>query len=347
MKTVRVGSRFIGEGHPCFVILELGVNFRNMPEAKRLIDKAIEIKADAVKFQTFHAATVAMKGAILKDGRGTVDQYEEFRSSEDRMTERFQSGLIQYARSKGVMAFSTPSHRKDVDLLNKIGGIPAFKFGSDDLTNLPLLKYAAGFKKPVFLSTGVSDLSDIAEAVRTIESAGNESIILLHCVSQYPAEPSDMNLRTMQMLQQAFDYPVGLSDHTEGVAVSIAAAALGAKVIEKHFTLDHNEPGPDNFFSMEPGPMELIIGGVREAEQALGVPFKKVRRSEAPMQVNFHKSIYAVEDIRPGEVISRKNVEILRPQKGIPAKYLDILSGMAVRRKVKKGSALQWEDVKR
>lgn len=346
MKTVKVGDRIIGDGNPCFVALELGVNYKDMKEAKKLVDAGVSIGADAVKFQTFHARTIAMEGAILYDGRGVVDQYQEAMGSEDRLTDEFQTEIIRYAQGKGVSVFSTPSHFRDIDLLNRIGNVHAFKFGSDDLTNLPLLKYAARSGKPIFLSSGVSTMGEIDEAIRSIRSAGNEQILLFHCVSQYPASASDMNLLTMQTLQKAFDLPVGLSDHTEGTAVSIAAAALGAKIIEKHFTLDRSAPGPDNFFSMEPAPMKQIIDGIREVESAMGVAYKEIRKSEEPMVVNFHKSIFAVQDIMPGEAISDKNVDILRPLTGIPAKYYDIVVGMKPVRKINKGQSLKWEDFK-
>jgi len=346
MKTVKIQNRLIGEGQPCFVILELGINFKDMQEAKQLVDVAIEIGADAVKFQTFHARTIAAEGAILYDGRGQIDQYQEALSSEDRQTDKFQTEIIRYAQRKGIITFSTPSHFSDIDLLNRIGDIPAFKFGSDDLTNIPLLKYAASFKKPIFLSSGVSTLADIEEAISAIRSQGNDQILLFHCVSQYPAKAEDMNLRTMQTLEKTFDAPVGLSDHTEGIAVSIAAAALGAKMVEKHFTLDRSAEGPDNFFSMEPGPMKQIIEGIREVEQALGTPVKEIRKCEEPMVTNFHKSIFATKDIEPGERISRDNVDMLRPLQGIPAKHFDEVFKMLPKRRILRGKALQWEDFK-
>lgn len=342
---VKIEDRIIGEGQPCFVILELGVNFKTLDEAKQLIDAGVSTGADALKFQTFHAWTTAMKGATLYDGRGLVDQYEEFLESESLQTEEFQSEIMAYARSKGVVTYSTPSHARDVDLLNRLG-VPAFKFGSDDLTNLPLLRYAARFNKPIFLSSGVSTIGDADEAIRVIRKEGNDRILLFHCVSQYPARPADMNLRTMQTLERAFGIPVGISDHTEGIAVSIAAAVLGAKMIEKHFTLDRSVPGPDNFFSMEPGPMKQIIDGIREIEQALGVPVKDIRKSEEGMIVNFHKSVFAVKDIEPGEPITRDKLEILRPLKGIPAKYFDIVLGMRPTVRIRAGEALQWDDFK-
>jgi len=346
MKIVKVGDRLIGGDNPCFVILELGVNFKDMNEAKKLVDTAISIGADAVKFQTFHADTISMKGAILYDGRGLVDQHAEAKGSEDRLTEEFQTEIIRYAHSKHIITFSTPSHFRDVDLLNKIGNVMAYKFGSDDLTNLPLLKYAAKFKKPIFLSSGVSTISDIEEAIEAIRKVGNDQILLFHCVSQYPAKPEDMNLRTIRTLDEVFDVPVGLSDHTEGLAVSVAACTIGAKIIEKHFTLDRAAEGPDNFFSMEPAQMKQIIDSIREVEVAMGTHVKEIRKSEEPMIVNFHKAIFATKDIKPGEPVSSKNADLLRPLIGIPAKFFDVISGKTPKKRIQKGKALQWEDFK-
>lgn len=346
MKAIKIGNRFVGGEYPCFIILELGVNFRNMQEAKKLVDTAIEIGADAVKFQTFHAKNLVVEKSVLHDGRGVIDQYQEALSSEDRLTDEFQTDLIKYAQGRGIITFSTPSHFKDVDLLNRIGNIPAFKFGSDDLTNIPLLKYAAKFGKPMFISSGVSNLSDIDEAIRAIKAEGNEQLLLFHCVSRYPAKPEDMNLRVIQTLQNTFGLPIGLSDHTEGTCVSIAAVALGVKMIEKHFTLGRSAEGPDNFFSMEPQQMRQIIAGIREVESAMGSPFKRILEVEESMIVNFHKSVYAIADIESGERISQNNVDVLRPMKGIPAKYLYTLYEMTPKRKILKGEALRWEDFK-
>lgn len=345
MNPVKIGDVLVGDGQPCFIILELGVNFDDLAGARRLVDAGAATGASALKFQSFHAATVAMKGAFLFDGRGKVDQYEECLESEPKQTEEFQREILRYAAATGLPAFSTPSHPRDIDMLERIG-VPAFKFGSDDLTNLPLLRYAAKTGKPIIISSGVSTLGQIDDAIRAIRAAGNDQICLFHCVSQYPANPKDMNLRTMQTLKLAFGIPVGLSDHTEGVGVSIAAAALGANLIEKHFTIDRGVPGPDNFFSMEPGPMKTIVDGVREAESALGTPIKDIRPAERDMVKNFHKSIFAVRDIAAGEAVTPAHVEVLRPFIGMPAKDLDTVVGLRAARAIKKGSALQWDDFK-
>ena len=340
---VTIDNRDIGKGHPCYIILEVGVNFDDIEEAKRLVESGISIGADCIKFQTFHAETTVLKEVSLQDGRGTIDQYEEFMESEEKQTEAFQKELFSCAMNKGITVFSTPSHFNDVDMLEKICNPPAYKLGSDDLTNIPLLKYIARLKKPMIISSGVSYLSEIDAAIRAIREEGNDDIILLHCVSQYPSNPEDMNLRTMQTLMQTFDVPVGLSDHTMTTSISLAAAALGACIIEKHYTLNRESPGPDNFFSMLPHEMELIINGVREIEKAMGKPYKKVICAEKDMRGVFKKSIYAVCDIKAGEEVTGKNVDILRPTGGIEPGMLPHIYGMKIQKNVSAGEPITWD----
>lgn len=340
---VTINNRDIGKGYPCYIILEAGVNFDDLDGARKLIDSAVSIGADCIKFQTFHAETTTVKGVTLQDGRGAVDQYEEFMESKKKQTEEFQKALFSYASKKGITAFSTPSHPKDVDLLEKIANPPAYKVGSDDLTNIPFLKYIARLKKPLIISSGVSFLSEIDTAIRTIREEDNDDIILLHCTSQYPAKPGDINLRTMQTLMNTFDLPVGLSDHTMTVSVPIAACALGASVIEKHYTLNRENPGPDNFFSMLPQEMELVIKGIREVEAAVGQSYKKVIAVEEEMRLVFKKSIHAIANINGGEAISEKNVDILRPAGGIEPHLLTSIYGLKATRKIKAGEPVTWD----
>ncbi|MDO8603566.1 MAG: N-acetylneuraminate synthase family protein [Candidatus Omnitrophota bacterium] len=341
--TIVINKRRIGKDCPCYIILEAGVNFDDINGAKRLVDSAAAIGADCVKFQTFHAKTTVIRGTHLKDGRGMIDQYKEFMESEEKQTEDFQKELFLYAAKKDITAFSTPSHFKDVDLLEKIARPPAYKLGSDDLTNIPLLKYIARLKKPMIISSGVSYLSEIDSAIRAIKEEGNSDAILLHCVSQYPARPEDMNLRTMQTLMKTFDVPVGLSDHTMTTSIPIAAVAMGACVIEKHFTLKREALGPDNFFSTMPYEMELIIKGIRETEKAMGLPYKDVTDAEKGIRQVFKKSIYAVKDIKEGEMITEKNVDILRPEGGIEPGLLQHIYGIRAQRRILKGEPIIWD----
>ncbi|MFC1807226.1 N-acetylneuraminate synthase family protein [Candidatus Omnitrophota bacterium] len=344
--SVLINGRAVGKGLPAYVILEAGVNFDDMDGARKLIDSAIDIGADSIKFQTFHAHTTVVKGATLEDGRGTVDQYAEFLESEEKQGEDFQADIFKYCKKRNITAFSTPSHPDDVDMLEKIADPPAYKLGSDDLTNIPFLKYVARLKKPMIISSGVSYISEIDSAIRAIRDEGNDNIILLHCVSQYPADPVDMNLRTMQTLINTFDLPIGLSDHTLTTSIPLAAVAMGACVIEKHYTLDREVPGPDNFLSMVPDEMRTIIKGAREIESAMGTPYKRIINAEKDMRPVFKKSIYAVNNIKKGEVITRDNVDILRPLGGLEPNLLPNLYGMRVNKEVLSGDPITWECLK-
>ncbi len=342
-KVVNIAGRSIGRGYPCYIILEGGVNFDDFEEAKELIDTGIKIGGDCMKFQTFHADTVTAKNNPLEDGRGTIDQYEELVESEEKQTEEFQKNLFDYCKKKNFTAFTTPSHYTDVDMLERIANPPAYKLGSDELTNIPFLKYIARLKKPMIISSGASYLSEIDAAIRAIREEGNNDIILLHCVTRYPAKAEDMNLRAMKTLINAFDVPVGLSDHTMTTSIALAAVTMGATVIEKHFTCHREKPGPDNFFSMMPDEMQAIIKGVREIEVALGSPYKKVINTENEMRKVFKKSIFAVKDIVAGEKLTKKNVDNLRPGGGLKPELLPQIIGMKVTRNIKAGEQINWD----
>lgn len=341
---IKIADRYVGEDEPCFIVLEAGMNYQNIEEARRLIDKGIEIGADAIKFQTFHADTLSIKKAFLVDGRGELNQYEEAKESEEKNTKEFQMQLFDYCRKREMIAFSTPSHQTDVDLLEEIG-IPAYKLGSDDLTNLRLLKYIAELGKPMIISSGVSTIAEVDEAIRTIRGTGNDQIILMHCISNYPADPKDVNLRVLKTLSTTFQIPVGFSDHTETIAVPIAAVALGAKVIEKHFTLDRTQPGPDNFFSTEPREMKMIIRGIREIEKAMGSPIKKPTPSESRMRFDFRKSIFAVKKISKGTTITEDMVDIKRPDMGISPKFFDIVVGRTAKVDINIDDPITWDKI--
>lgn len=342
-KTVLINGRPIGSGHPCYFILEGGVNFDDLKGAEALIDSAVAIGADCIKFQTFHAKTTTVPTTKLQDGRGEIDQYQEFEESESKQTPEVQKHLFDYCQKKKITSFSTPSHFNDVDALEKYAKLPAYKLGSDDLTNIPLIQYVARLGRPMIISSGVSHISEIDEAIRAIREEGNNDIVLLHCISQYPTNPKDINLRMMQTLMTTFDVPVGLSDHTMTTSVAMAAAALGACVIEKHYTLDRDAPGPDNFFSMLPDEMKTIIDGVREIESALGSPYKTIVDAEQEMRAVFKKSLHATRDITPGEVLSLDNVDILRPTGGLDPKYHKDVIGMKVTKKIVAGEAITWD----
>ena len=342
-KVIKFGNTIIGDNCPCYVMLEAGVNFDNIKGVRKLIDSAVNSGANAIKFQTFHADTTVVKGVNLRDGRGIINQYEELKESEKKQTKEFQEKLFLYAKQRKITAFSTPSHYKDVDLLEEIASPPIYKVGSDDLSNIPLLKYIARLKKPIIISSGVSYLSEIDSAIRAIREEGNDKIVLLHCVSQYPANPEDLNLKKISLLRQIFDIPVGLSDHTTTLSIPIAAVALGACVIEKHYTLDRDAPGPDNFFSMLPSEIKSIVKKIREVELALGNVRNDIGNSEKEMRKVFRKSIHAVKDIRKGEIITRENIDTLRPLGGIDPALMPYIFGMRIQKNMLSGEPLTWD----
>ena len=343
MRTVKIADRFIGDNKPCFIIAEAGVNHNgDVNLAKKLIHVAKEAGADAVKFQSFKAENVvtktAQKARYQKQTTGPAEsQYEMIKKLE--LTDADFEKLALYARKRGIMFLSTPFDKESVDLLDKLG-MPAFKVASGEITNFPLLKYIAKKGKPVILSTGMSTLKEIDEALQVIKSEGLKDIVLLHCVTAYPSKVEDMNLRAMETLKSTFKLPVGLSDHTIGITVPIAAVALGAAVIEKHFTLDKNLPGPDHRASLEPEELKGMIKAVRETEKALGDGIKRPTRAELMNLRVARRSLVARCRIAKGTVITPDMIAVKRPGNGIEPKFLDQVVGKIVSQDIEKDEML-------
>jgi N,N'-diacetyllegionaminate synthase len=345
MKKVRIGERWTGEGEPCFVIAEAGVNHNgDMALAKRLIDVAREAGADAVKFQTFSAEQLVTENA---DKAAYQKEQTDAQESQFAMLKRLELGtndfkeLAGYAQKRGVIFLSSPFDMGSVDLLAEIG-VPAFKVPSGEITNPPLLRHIARKKKPVILSTGMSTLDEVAEAVRLFQKEGTKDIILLHCVSCYPARVEDTNLRAMDTLRKAFKLPVGLSDHTQGITVAIAAVALGACVIEKHFTLDRDLPGPDHKASLEPDELKEMIEAIRDTEKALGDGIKQPVKAEADTKKVARRSLVAKVNIGKGTVLSEDMIDIKRCRTGnnLEPKHLSLIAGKRVNTDIAAGEPL-------
>ena len=277
--SVRIGERPVGVGHPCFVIAEAGVNHNgSLDMALKLVDAAVEAKADAVKFQTFRAERLltpeAPKAAYqIENSDRTETQFEMLQRLE--LDEAAHRTLMDHCRRRGLAFLSSPFEQGSADFLETLG-VPAFKIPSGEVTNLPFLCHVARKGIPLILSTGMATLEEVEVAVAAIRSSGCRQLVLLHCVSAYPASPSDANLRAMATLARTFGTPVGYSDHTLGIEVALAAVAMGAAVIEKHFTLDRTMPGPDHQASSEPGELALLVSGIRKVESA-----PRRRREEA------------------------------------------------------------------
>ena len=346
---VRIAGKSIGKGHPCFIIAEAGVNHNgDMSLAKQLIDVAVISGADAVKFQTFDSEMLVAKNAPKAEYQ--IESTVETESQRDMLrnlelpNEGF-ANLEIYARNSGIIFMSTPFDHDSVDLLDKLE-VPAFKIGSGEVGNIPLLKHIASKGKPVILSTGMSYLDEVDRAVSAFRGSGNHNLVLLHCVSAYPTQPKDVNLNAMGTLEQAFEIPVGFSDHTQGLEVPFAAVAMGAKVIEKHFTLDRSMPGPDHKASLEPYMLRRMVEGIRTIEQALGNGIKQPTDSEQNIRQVARRSIYTRTSIKENTVINEDELVCLRPSGGIPPHQIDEVVGKRTLRPLPAGTLLNWSDIK-
>jgi N-acetylneuraminate synthase len=328
-KPVRIGSREVGPGLPCLVIAEAGVNHNGSLEmALRLVDAAAEAGADVVKFQTFKAeeviSPVAPKADYQVETTGGAESQLEMVKKLELPDDAFRQ-IQRRSVEKGILFLSTPFDRGSADLLDDMG-LPAFKISSGELTNLPFLAYMARKGKPLILSTGMSNLEEVAASVEALRLAGNTDLVLLHCVSNYPAAASSVNLRAMKTLEERFDVPVGYSDHTQGIAVSLAAVALGACVIEKHFTLDRNLPGPDHRASLEPNELAEMVRGIRMVQSAIGDGIKRPASEEMSTAAVARRSLVAAADLRAGTVLTSDHIAILRPGTGLqPAMYSQVV----------------------
>jgi N,N'-diacetyllegionaminate synthase len=343
MKNIRISNRDIGPDQPCFIIAEAGVNHDGeLSKALELVDAAAKTGADAVKFQTFESSelvsTNAPKAAYQLDLKDADESQAQMLSRLQLTADDFRA-LQARCVETGIQFLSTPFEQRSAELLMSLD-VPMFKMPSGEITNLALLGHVAAYGRPMIISTGMATMEEVSAAVNTIRQAGDPAIVLLHCVSAYPAAPKDANLRAMATLSEAFDVPVGFSDHTLGIEVAIAAAALGACVIEKHFTLDTSSPGPDHKASLEPDEFAAMVSGIRIAQVALGDGKKQPRDAEAEISAVARKSLVAACDIAAGEIIEPAMISIKRPGNGIaPARLADMI-GRKVRRLISAGTLL-------
>ena len=340
---IEIGNKLIGEEEPCFIIAEAGVNHNGDTKlAMQLIDAAKDAGADAVKFQTFKTENLLSKNIVVpKHVESKESLFDTIRGLE--LSEEAHYMLSEYCKQKGIVFMSTPMDNNSVDLLEDIG-VPVFKVASCDLDNLPLLKYISKTEKPIILSTGMGSISEVGEAIEVIKSNGNADIILLHCVSAYPPKVEDVNLRAMETLRNAFKLTVGYSDHTIGINIPLAAVALGAKVIEKHFTLDKNMEGPDHAVSADPDDLERLVSGIREIEESFGTGVKVPSKDEIEMRRSFRKSIVAIADIKKGATIMPEMLSVKRPGTGISPKYFDFVAGRKAERDLSKDDLITMDD---
>jgi len=343
---MKIGRKSIGASLPVFVIAELSANHhQSLEEAIRLVRAAAAAGADAVKLQTYTADTLTIRcdnenfqiaGGTLWDGRSLHDLYSEAYTPWE-----WQPQLKMVADELGIELFSTPFDSSAVKFLEKMN-VPAYKIASFEIVDLGLIREVARTGKPMIMSTGMATLEEIEEAVGAARAAGAKEIALLKCTSAYPAPPETMNLRTIPHLAETFSVLVGLSDHTTGAAVPIAAVALGACIIEKHFTLSRATPGPDSAFSLEPHEFKQMVDEIRVAEKALGSVYYGASEREAASR-RFRRSLFVVEDVKAGDILTAENVRSIRPGYGLHTRHLNEVIGRRAALDIKKGTPLNWE----
>lgn len=343
---IKIGDHEVGENKPVFIIAEAGVNHNgDVGLAKRLIDVAFEAGADAVKFQTFKANKLISSKAPYGDYKSTgvdIKLIEKLELSLQHYIE-----LIDYCDDLGIVFLATPFDFGSVNLLEKLKST-AYKISSSDLTNIPLLKHIALKQMPILLSTGMGSLSEIEDALNAISLAmaipiHQLPVVLMHCISHYPAPTKDLNLRAIKTLSDTFKIPVGYSDHSKGVEAALAAVVLGACVIEKHYTLNRNFPGPDHKSSVEPAELKFLVESIRNIESALGDGIKKPADCEVASINISRKSLVAACNIYKDQVVTSDKIEIKRPGNGIAPKYYDLIIGKCPIVDIQEDEVLTWD----
>jgi N-acetylneuraminate synthase len=343
---IQIGSRRIGPGHPTYIIAEMSANHgQNFDQAVEIVKAVKAAGADAIKLQTYTPDTITIDSAnelfliqkpSLWAGRRLHELYGEAYTPWE-----WQPKLKQVADELGLDCFSTPFDFTAVDFLEEMK-VPAYKIASFELIDLPLIERVARTGKPLIMSTGMASLAEIDDAVRAFREAGGRELALLKCNSGYPAPPEEMNLRTIPHLAAAYGLPVGLSDHTLDVAVPVTAVALGACVLEKHFTLSRAVPGPDSAFSLEPQEFRAMVDAVRVTERALGVVNYEPTAKEKVSRLH-RRSLFVVQDLRAGEPFTAANVRSIRPGQGLPPKHLPEILKRCAARDIPRGTPLAWD----
>jgi len=343
---VEINGRRIGPGYPAYIVAEMSANHdQDFDKAVEILRAAKEAGADAIKLQTYtpDTLTIDCNNEYFRIGKGTLwegrklhDLYGEAYTPWD-----WQPKLKKIANELGLDLFSTAFDPTAVDFLEKMG-VPAHKVASFEIVDIALIEYMARTGKPIIISTGMAALAEIEEAVQAARNAGATQIALLKCTCAYPAPPEEMNLRTIPHLAQAFSVPVGLSDHSLGVAVPVAAVALGACIVEKHFTLSRDDPGPDSAFSLEPHEFKEMVNAIRVAEEALGKVSYEVGEHGVKSRV-FRRSLIVVEDMKAGEAFTEANVRSIRPGYGLPPKFLGEVLDQRAAKKIGRGTPVTWD----
>ena len=344
---IRIHDREVGPNARPYLIAEMSGNHnQSLDRALEIVDAAADAGADAVKLQTYTAETMTLDtnapGFVIEDpnslwvGRQLYDLYHEAHTPWD-----WHAPIMERAAALGMHCFSTPFDETSVDFLETLG-VPAYKIASFEVTDLPLIRKVAGCGKPVIISTGMATVAEIDEAVRTVKAAGNDQIIVLKCTSTYPATPRNTNILTIPSMRDTFGVDVGLSDHTMGCGVAVAAVGLGAVLVEKHFTLRRSDGGVDSTFSMEPAEFRILRDESERAWQALGRITYGGTAAEEGSRV-FRRSLYIAKDMEEGEALTRENLRIVRPGYGLPPKFYGDLLGKRVKRPLTLGTPVSWD----
>lgn len=344
---ITIADRLIGRDHPPFVIAEMSGNHnQSLERALEIVEAAAKTGAHALKIQTYTPDTMTLdldeREFHISDPKSLWAGTSLYKLYGEAYTPwEWHKPIFDRARELGIIPFSTPFDESSVDFLESLD-VPCYKIASFENTDLPLIRRVAATGKPMIISTGMASIAELDDTVRAARGAGCKDLILLKCTSTYPATAKNTNILTIPHLRELFDCEVGLSDHTMGVGVSVASVALGASVVEKHFTLSRADGGVDSTFSMEPAEMGQLVVETERAWQALGHVSYGATEAEKK-SIQFRRSLYVVKDIKAGELLTRENVRAIRPGLGLPTKYLDVLMGKKVVRDVKRGTAVQWD----
>ncbi len=333
----------VGDGYPAYVISEIGVNFKTFEEGKRLIDASVEAGADSVKIQTFKADNLATHDAIFDLPKiGKVSQYDVFKELE--LSDDVQKKLFDYARKKKLVLFSTPADKHDVDFLEE-QNMSIYKIGSDDATNIPLLKYVAKLKKPTIVSTGMCTMDEVVQIKDIFSSYDNKKLVMLHCITKYPTDPKFVNLNAINTMKQKLKIPIGYSDHCLGIDVCKAAISIGANVIEKHVTMNKKQKGPDHILSATPTELKKLVEYSKFFVIVAGNGIKTPAQCEKFTRKESRKSILALTNIPKGATINESMITIKRPGYGIEPKFFRNVIGKRSKSDIKKDQVIRWSDL--
>ena len=347
-KEIKIGNKIIGDTHPTYFIAEIGANFDgSIEKAKHLIDAAKKAGADCAKFQTFSTPRIVSEGGFshmqLKGVHGSWGRTvsEVFKDAEFPVA--WHKEIADYCKVVGIDFSTSPYFKEAVDLCVDLD-VPFIKIGSGDITWLEMLDYIARKGKPVMLATGDATMSEIDEAVRTIEATGNKDLVLMQCITNYPSKIESANVNVLKTYQSAFDVLTGYSDHAPGHVVALASVVIGGRVIEKHFTLNKTDKGPDHPHSMEPQEFRFMVDSIREVERAMGSTRKEVVAEEGETVYVQRRCLYAKQDLKKGHIMTSEDIDILRPALGIPPKFKPMIIGKECKEDIVKGKPLFWNN---